>query len=402
MARAACSRCAASFSARAALSPALASASAFSRSGRAFSSCASAFLASSRSLRFSAVVLAALARPCSRLVSWSARGFAATRAVWRGSSKPCASFCASSVSSSRSSAFFAWPAPSRVAWAFSRRLVSSAWSLARLARSLRRDRTCWAILAASASDGEGGFGLLRAGFGGLELGLLLLEGHLRGVREVGFELALDEVGLGPRGGASLVGELLHALVDAEAQEGDQDLAALLGLALQEGIELALREDDRAGEAVVVEAEDAVHLRPDLPGPVGDGLGRLPRDPLEALLGGLVGAGRARDAVALLPDVELEHDREALLAVADELLVVVAHAGDDTVEGEDDGVDQGRLAGAGRAGDGEEVEAREVELELVTEGSEAFDGQLQRPHLAASSWIWSKSCCSSLGGGVWWR
>ena len=246
-------------------------------------------------------------------------------------------------------------------------------------------------LARVGQGGEGGFGLPGAGFGGLELGPLLVESFLCGVREVGFELALDEVGFGLRGRASLVGELLHALVDGEVQERHQDLAALLGLALQEGVELALREDDRAREAVVVEAEDAVDLRPDLLDAVGEGLGRVRGDPLEALLGGLVGAGGARDAVALLPDSELEQDREALGAVADELLVVVADAGDLAVEGEADRVDQGRLAGAGRAGDGEQVEAREVELELVAEGGEAFERELVRPHFAASSW----SCVEEL-------
>ena len=118
--------------------------------------------------------------------------------------------------------------------------------------------------------------------------------------------------------------------------------------------------------------------------------------------GLSGRAVRDDAVALLPDAELEHDREALGAVADELLVVVADAGDLAVEGEADRVDQGRLAGAGRAGDGEEVEAREVELDLVAEGGEAFERELVRPHFAASSWIASKSFWSSAGGGVWFR
>ena len=76
-------------------------------------------------------------------------------------------------------------------------------------------------------------GLLGAALGGLELGLLLLEGLLRGAAEVGLELALDEVGLGPGGRAPLVRDLLHPLVDREVEEADQDLAALLRLALQE-------------------------------------------------------------------------------------------------------------------------------------------------------------------------
>ena len=306
MARAAWSRCASSFSARAAVSPALASASAFSRSGRLFSSCRAAFLASSRSRRLSATAFVALAWPCWRLTSWSARGFAARRLVRRDSSKPCASFCAFSLSSSASRVFFAWPAPSRVACAFWRRAVSSAWSLARLDWSLRCERTCCAMRLASASAARAASACFAQASAAFSSCLLLLEGLLRRVREVGLELALDELRLRLRGRASLVGELLHALVDGEVQERDQDLAALLGLALQEGVELALREDDRAREAVVVEAEDAVDLRPDLLDPVGDGLGCIRGDALEALLGGLVGAGRADDAVALLPDAEVEH------------------------------------------------------------------------------------------------
>ena len=251
---------------------------------------------------------------------------------------------------------------------------------------------------------ERGLGLLGAALGGLELGLLLLEGLLRGAREVGLELALDEVGLAPGRRAPLVRDLLHPLVDREVEEGHQDLAALLRLALQERVELALRQDHRAREAVVVEAEDAVDLGAHLLDAVGDRLGRAVRDPLEPLLRGLVGARGARDPVALLADAELEHHREPLGAVADELLVVVAHARDLAVEREDDRVDQRRLAGAGRAGDREEVEAGEVELDLLPEGGEAFERELVRPHFAggrplvASSWTWSKSCCSSSDGG----
>ena len=245
-------------------------------------------------------------------------------------------------------------------------------------------------------------GLLGAALGGLELGLLLLEGLLRGAAEVGLELALDEVGLAPGRRAPLVRDLLHPLVDREVEEADQDLAALLRLALQERVELALRQDHRAREAVVVEAEDAVDLGAHLLDAVGDRLGRAVRDPLEALLRGLVGADRAGDPVALFADAELEHHREPLGAVADELLVVVAHARDLSVEREDDRVDQRRLAGAGRAGDREEVEAGEVELELLAEGGEAFERELVRPHCVASSWTWSKSCCSSLDGGALWR
>ena len=127
--------------------------------------------------------------------------------------------------------------------------------------------------------------------------------------------------------------------------------------------------------------------------MGDRLGCIAGDALEALLGGLVEAGRADDTVALLPNAEVELDREALGAVADELFVV-ADTGDLAVESEADRVDQGRLAGAGRAGDGEEVEAREVDLDLVAEGGEAFQGKTNGSHEAAFPGPdWSRPCAA---------
>ena len=164
----------------------------------------------------------------------------------------------------------------------------------------------------------------------------------------------------------------------------------------------MRKHDRARETVVVETEDAVDLRPDLLDAVGEGLGRVRGDPLEALLGGLVGAGCARDAVALLPDTELEHDREPLGAVADELLVVVADARNLAKEGEADRVDQGRLAGAGRARDGEEIEAREVELDLVAEGGKPFQRGLIRASLRGLLVDGVEELLELGGGRVWFR
>ena len=71
-------------------------------------------------------------------------------------------------------------------------------------------------------------------------------------------------------------------------------------------------------------------------------------------------------------------------MSDELLVLAAHPGHLAVEGEDDGVDERRLAGAGGAGDREEVEAVEVEAEPFAEGGEALDLEAPRPQPWASS------------------
>src|SRR5439155_5341164 len=61
---------------------------------------------------------------------------------------------------------------------------------------------------------------------------------------------------------------------------------------------------------------------------------------------------------------------------DELVVVAV---DTAVEGEADGVDQARLARAGRAGEGEEVGALEVDRGRLAEGGEALDLEPLRPH-----------------------
>ena len=91
-----------------------------------------------------------------------------------------------------------------------------------------------------------------------------------GVLVVARELAPDEVGLALRVGRAAVGDLLHLDVDVEVQEGDQDLVALLGLALQEGVELALGQHHRAGEGLVVEAHDLLDLLLDVLHPSGQG------------------------------------------------------------------------------------------------------------------------------------
>ncbi len=234
---------------------------------------------------------------------------------------------------------------------------------------------------------HGGEGRLGRGLGlpaPAKLSLPRLERLRRRVLVVTRELGGDEVGLAPRVGRSAVGDLLHLDVDVEVQQRDQDLVALLRLALQEGVELPLRQHHRAGEGIVVETHDLLDLVLDVLHP--------PRERLEALRRLLLehGLGVAREArgaghpVATPADFEVELDGEPLGPVADELLVLATHPRHLAVEAEDDGVDERRLAGAGGPGDGEEVEAVEVEKGALLEGGEALELQPQGPHPCASS------------------
>ncbi len=206
------------------------------------------------------------------------------------------------------------------------------------------------------------------------------QGLLRGILEVHRELAGDELGLAPGLGRAGVGDPVHVLVHAEVQERDQDLAALLGLPLQERVELALGQHHRAREGVVVETDDLHDLGLDLLHAVRRGLPAFPVPVLQPdLHGPVVRPGAAGDAIAAAPHLELEEHGQPLGLVADELAVFLAHAGHLAVEGKDQRIDERRLAGARGAGDGKEVEPGEVEDQPFAERGEALDFQLERSH-----------------------
>ncbi len=235
--------------------------------------------------------------------------------------------------------------------------------------------------------GQGPEGRLQALLLGAGPGQLALAPGQRlggGAREVVLELARDELGLAPGVGRAQVGGLLHALVDLERQQRHQDLAALLGLALQEGVELPLRQHHRASEGVVIEAHDALHLGLDLGGAVGQRLGTVRAHLLQSDLGRAAHAHGARHAVALGPHLELEAHAQALGPVGDELLVLAPHARHLAEEREGQRVDERGLAGPGGAGDGEQVEAVEVEHGLLAEGRQPLDLEPHGPHRWDSS------------------
>ena len=183
---------------RGALRCSRASASAFSSPGRAFSSCGDGAPARRRGpFACRRRPSRPRPRPWSRVTSCSARGFAARRAVWRASSKPCASFCASSFSSSASSAF------PRLAGAVEGGLRRPRGASLRLRGPSRGSpapssgrAACWARVAASARDWSDASACRAPVSAAFSSRLLLLERLRRGAREVGLELALDEVGLG--------------------------------------------------------------------------------------------------------------------------------------------------------------------------------------------------------------
>jgi hypothetical protein len=214
------------------------------------------------------------------------------------------------------------------------------------------------------------------------------------------ELPGDELGLLPGLRRPPVGERVHLLVDLQVQERDQDLAPLVRPPLEERVELALGQHDRAREGVVVEADDLPHLLVDLARPVGERFPSLAVPALEARLGRTsAGPGGPHDAVRPLPHLELEVHGDALRPVADELAVLLRHPRHLAVEREHERVDERGLAGPRRARDREEVEGLQVERQLLLEGGEALDLQPAGPHPCASSYRAWKSRASSGAGAA---
>ena len=247
--------------------------------------------------------------------------------------------------------------------------------------------------------GQGRFGLLATQARVGQLATRELERLGRGVLEVARELVRDELRLATSVECAAARDLLHVLVHAEVQEGDQDLATLLGLALQERVELALGKHDRAGERVVVEAHDLLDRFLDLLDPPGQRLVRAFGLSLEHDLRVARDPDGARHPVALAAHLEVEAHREPLGPVAHELLVLASDPRHLSVEREHEGVDQRRLAGPGGPGDGKEVEAVEVECQTLLERREAFELEPQRPQPWASSYTSSNSLRRSSPGSL---
>ena len=183
---------------------------------------------------------------------------------------------------------------------------------------------------------------------------------------------------------------------ADVEEGAQQPAAVLRLGAQEACEVALREQHHLAELLGREPQPGAQvLRPLVdPGadrvPVGPGpalhgeLGLLGRPAVAALLGPLL-LGTADHAEPFAAEGDLAGDLGADVGagvVAAEPLLLPARARHRAVEREHDGVEQRRLAGAGRTPEQEQPVAPdlvEVDLHGVGERAERREGQRVQPH-----------------------
>ena len=237
-------------------------------------------------------------------------------------------------------------------------------------------------------------GLARIGQHGLpgsqrvELGLCGGDGGRRGVR-IGLELPGGGIQIAARIATAFAGQFLHARVHREAQQFLQDASPLPRIALEEAGELALRQDHRVGERVVVEADEALDGGQHLARPRGDWRREAIDDLVELTRAGRRGAADdARDQERAVAHGEPQRHRHAIAAVRDEVLdAAAAHARHAAVQRERNRVEHRALAGAGRPGDGKQRERRQVERRLrVAEAGEALHVDRQRPHASCSSAI----------------
>ena len=206
----------------------------------------------------------------------------------------------------------------------------------------------------------------------------------------------------------LTGPLLQCLLDAAVDLGLeqrlQDVFAPSRVGFEQLAELALGEHDDPGELVALEAEQPLDLRRHPAGLGGKHLAfflrrgaRAPPQRRLRLLRGGAGAARlrtlllraSRHPVALRAKAEVEDDlgeRAGLRVVAAQALRVALAAGCLAVEREADGVEDGRLPGAGRAVDEKargRAEHGEIEILLAGVGPERAHREAQRLHAGTS-------------------
>ena len=224
---------------------------------------------------------------------------------------------------------------------------------------------------------------------------------LGGGEGVLLELGVDETDLAAGLGFQAPGRPAELGVDLEVEQPQQQLPAFVALGSQEPGEVALGERHAAGEVIEAQPEEADDGGRHLPFEAGHDLGATGGGPFEP---GLLGAdhalrGAAGDPggdVVLAGQLEVEPDLGLRPAeahhVADEILGAVA--GDAAVEGEADGVEDRRLARAGRPDQGEEVGVVEDERGGGTEGSEPGQLEAEQPHTptppTASPAAWDSS------------
>ena len=195
-------------------------------------------------------------------------------------------------------------------------------------------------------------------------------------------------------GRSLPRSPAYPPVQLHAQQPDEGPLTVAGLVMEEGGELSLRQHDRSVELRHIQPQNPLDLLRHGGGVVGENVGA----PLEACLPGGRSAARSpahdADSGQDLP-VELEVERYPGLVAG---LVdhrryqpVVLVAGDRSVEGEGDGVDDRRLARSGRSYQRDEVHIGKIDVRPLAERPEALHRDPQRPHRPSPA---GASLCSS--------
>ena len=102
---------------------------------------------------------------------------------------------------------------------------------------------------------------------------------------------------------------------------------------------------------------------------------------ELRLAGALAAPCTCNAEDTLTNTEVEHQCHAIAPVRNELRIPVPHAWNLAVEGEQDSVEEARLAGTSGSGDREQPETGKIELLALLEAGEPFDLEAKRAHLS---------------------
>ena len=179
------------------------------------------------------------------------------------------------------------------------------------------------------------------------------------------------------------GDGVHLLNAAQAGQFPQQFLALLGLAVQQRGELALRQHHAAGKGVEVQPHHRHDALRDVllraaaqAGPLAVGVEAVEPH----LVVGLLAPARAGHAVGLPARLEGErHAQEALALRNQGVEAGGAQPRRFAVEGEGHRVEQTRLAAAGRSHQREQFEVGKVEVGGLPEGREPAQTQAQRLH-----------------------
>ncbi len=219
-------------------------------------------------------------------------------------------------------------------------------------------------------------------------------------------LLREELRFGEDITAQLVGLLTRQLsrlfVAAELEQPHQYVAALPGIAGKEFCEFALRQQNRAREAIEIKSDNRLDTSVDQPDAAIFDVGQpiVTIAPLQGRLLRAVPRQHAADPIGLVIGAELEHDSRPRIPVRYQVGgVPLSGAGNFSVQGERDRVEDGRLSRAGWPGDDEEVETGEVDFLPLSEGGEALDLQPKRSHATpafSTSSSKSDSIASSAG------